>query len=94
MIDEIIHKASDMDNDTLHLIDDKLNKIIAGARKKFRTIPENKAEDKTIPKNKAEDKTIPENKAEDKTIPKNKAEDKDSSIPKSKYIYEDMKENS
>ena len=29
MIDEKIHKVSEMDNDTLHLIDDKLNEIIA-----------------------------------------------------------------
>ena len=33
MIDEIIHQASEMDNDTLHLVDGKLNKIIARARK-------------------------------------------------------------
>ena len=36
MIDEIIHKASEMDNDTLHLIDDKLNKIIARAKKNLK----------------------------------------------------------
>ena len=66
MIDEIIHKASEMDNDTLHLIDGKLNKIIARARKKLKISPENKAEDKTMPKtkNKAEDK--------DNNIPKAK----------------------
>ena len=40
MIDEIIHKASEMDNDTLHLINDKLNKIIARARKKLKILPE------------------------------------------------------
>ena len=34
MINEIIHKASEMDNDTLHLIDDKLDKIITQTRKK------------------------------------------------------------
>ena len=34
MINEIIHKASEMDNDTLHLIDDKLDKIIKQTRKK------------------------------------------------------------
>ena len=28
MIDEKIHKVSEMDNDTLHLINDKLKKII------------------------------------------------------------------
>ena len=46
MIDEIIHKASEMDNDTLHLIDDKLNKIIAWARKKLKISPKtnNRAE--------------------------------------------------
>ena len=33
MINEIIHKASEMDNDTLHLIDDKLDKIIKQTRK-------------------------------------------------------------
>ena len=35
MIDEIIHKASVMDNDTIHLIDDKRHKIITQARKKL-----------------------------------------------------------
>ena len=34
MINEIIHKASVMDNDTLYLIDDKLDKIITQTRKK------------------------------------------------------------
>ena len=34
MINELIHKASVMDNDTLYLIDDKLNKIITQTRKK------------------------------------------------------------
>ena len=34
MINEIIHKANEMDNDTLHLIDDKLDKIITQTRKK------------------------------------------------------------
>ena len=34
MINEIIHKASEMDNDTLNLIDDKLDKIITQIRKK------------------------------------------------------------
>ena len=32
MVNEIIHKASVMDNDTLHLIDDKLDKIIRQTR--------------------------------------------------------------
>ena len=39
MIDEIIHKTSEMDNDTPHLINDKLNKIIARARKKLKIPP-------------------------------------------------------
>ena len=34
MINEIIHKANEMDNDTLHLIGDKLDKIITKTRKK------------------------------------------------------------
>ena len=33
MIDEKIHKWSQMDNDTLHLINDKLNEIITQSRK-------------------------------------------------------------
>ena len=36
MINEIIHKASEMDNDTLNLIDDKLDKIITQIRKKIK----------------------------------------------------------
>ena len=35
MIDEKIHKVSQIDNDTLHLIDDKLNRIITQSRKKL-----------------------------------------------------------
>ena len=42
MIDKIIHKASEMDNDTLHLIDGKLNKIIARVRKKLKIRLNNK----------------------------------------------------
>ena len=38
MIDEKIHKVSEMDNDTLHLIDDKLNRIITQSRKKLSKI--------------------------------------------------------
>ena len=38
MIDEKIHKVSEMDNDTLHLIDDKLNKIITPSIKKLRKV--------------------------------------------------------
>ena len=37
MVNEIIHKASVMDNDTLHLIDDKLDKIIRQTRKKLKS---------------------------------------------------------
>ena len=36
MIDEIIYKANVMDNDILHLINDKLNEIITQARKKLK----------------------------------------------------------
>ena len=38
MIDEKIHKVSEMDNDTLHLINDKLNKIISQSIKNVRKI--------------------------------------------------------
>ena len=38
MIDEKIHKVSEMDNDTLHLINDKLNEIITQSRKKLSKI--------------------------------------------------------
>ena len=37
MINEIIHKVSEMDNDTLHLIDNKLDKIITQTRKKLKS---------------------------------------------------------
>ena len=37
-IDEKIHKVSEMDNDTLHWIDDKLNNIMIRSRKKLRLI--------------------------------------------------------
>ena len=37
MINEIINKASVMDNDTLYLIDDKLDKIITQTRKKLKS---------------------------------------------------------
>ena len=66
-----------MDNDTLRLIDDKLNKIITQARIKLKISPKNKIEDK--------DKTIPKTK--------NKAEDKDKAKTNAKYIYEDIQEN-
>ena len=65
-----------MDNDTLHLINDKLNEIITQARKKLKISPKNKAEDKTIPKNKAEDK--------DNNIPKAKYMYED--IKENRYI--------
>ena len=35
-IDEKIHKVSEMDNDTIHWIDDKLNNIMTQSRKKLR----------------------------------------------------------
>ena len=38
MIDEKIHKVSEMDNDTLHLINDKLKEIINQSRKNLRKI--------------------------------------------------------
>ena len=38
MIDEKIYKVSEMDNDTLHLIDDKLNTIITPSIKKLRKV--------------------------------------------------------
>ena len=36
MIDEKIYKLSEMDNDTLHWIDDRLNNIMTRSRKKLR----------------------------------------------------------
>ena len=41
MANEIINRASVMDNDTLHLIDDKLDKIMTKTRKKIKITPEN-----------------------------------------------------
>ena len=38
MTDEKIHKVCEMDNDTLHWIDDKLNEIMTRSRKKLRLI--------------------------------------------------------
>ena len=38
MIDERIHKLNEMDNDTLHLINDKLNQIMNQSRKNLRNI--------------------------------------------------------
>ena len=66
MINEIIHKASVMDNDTLYLIDDKLDKIITQTRKKIKITLKNN--DNTIPK-KTNIKT--KYKDRDNTIPKN-----------------------
>ena len=37
-IDENIHNVSEMDNDTLHWIDDRLNNIMTRSRKKSRWI--------------------------------------------------------
>ena len=63
MIDEIIHKASEMDNDKLHLINNKLNEIITQARKKLKISPKNKTEDNNnLPKNKTENNNIPKDK--------------------------------
>ena len=36
MIDEKIYKLSEMDNDSLHWIDDRLNNIMTRSRKKLR----------------------------------------------------------
>ena len=41
MVNEITNKASVMDNDTLHLIDDKLDKIMTQTRKKIKITPGN-----------------------------------------------------
>ena len=41
MVNEITNKASMMDNDTLHLIDDKLDKIMTQTRKKIKITPGN-----------------------------------------------------
>ena len=41
MVNEITNKASVMDNDTLHLIDDKLDKIMTLTRKKIKITPGN-----------------------------------------------------
>ena len=35
MVNEKIHKASEMDNNTLHLIDDNLNQIMTYLRKRL-----------------------------------------------------------
>ena len=37
-IDEKIHKVSEVDNETLHWIDDKLNNIMTSSTKKLRLI--------------------------------------------------------
>ena len=72
MINEIIHKASEMDNDTLHLIDDKLDKIITQTRKKIKVMLEN-----TITTTKNKD-TTPTTKSKNKdTTPSTKTKNKD-----------------
>ena len=38
MVDEKIHKVSEMGNDTQHLIDDRLKEIITQSRKKLNKI--------------------------------------------------------
>ena len=38
IIDEKIHKVSEMDNDTLHWINDKLNSIMTKSRRKLRLL--------------------------------------------------------
>ena len=52
MIDEVIHKASQMDNDTPYLIDDKLEKLDKFLTQKIKITLKNKTEDKdkAIPK--------------------------------------------
>ena len=67
MIDEKIHKTSEIGNDTLHLIDDKLDEIIT------KTIVKIEDKDNTISKTKTKTKT----KDKDKTIPKAKTKTKD-----------------
>ena len=42
MIDEKMHKVTEIDNDTLHLINDKLKEIINQSRKKLSKIVVNK----------------------------------------------------
>ena len=44
IVEAIDHVICEMYNDTIHLIDGKLNKIIARVRKKLEISPENKAE--------------------------------------------------
>ena len=48
MINEIIHKASVVDNDSLYLIDDKLDKILTQTTTKIKITLKNN--DNTIPK--------------------------------------------
>ena len=49
MIDEIIHKASKIDNDTLYLIDHKLGKLDKFITRKIKITSKNKTEDKERP---------------------------------------------
>ena len=76
MIDEKIHKASEMDNETLYLIDDKLDKLDKFITQKIKITLKNKTEhkDKTIPKTKT--KTVDKDKAIPKTKDKHKAKAK------------------
>ena len=80
IINEITNKASDMDNYTLHLIDDTLDKIITQTRKKIKITLKNKTEgkDKTIPKTKTKDKD------NDNTKPKTNIKTKDNDNDKEK----------
>ena len=84
IINEITNKESDMDNYTLHLIDDTLDKIITQTRKKIKITLKNKTEgrDKTIPKTKT--KTVDKDKDKNKTIPETKTKDKDNDNTKPK----------
>ena len=80
IINEITNKESDMDNYTLHLIDDTLDKIITQTRKKIKITLKNKTEgkDKTIPKTKTKDKD------NDNTKPKTNIKTKDNDNDKEK----------
>ena len=83
MIDENIHKASEMDNDTLNLIDDKLHEIITKTKTKTETIV--KTEDKTTVK------TIV--KTDDKDKDKDNDKDKDKDVPIPIFYYATMERN-
>ena len=76
MTDEIIHKASKMDNDALYLIDDKIDKLDKFITQKIKVTPKNKTEDK--------DKTIPKTIPKTKTKTVDKYRDKNKTIPETK----------